>query len=51
MNRDGEIIVIEDDPEDQELFGEILQSLKIKNKVLFFSDGEKALAHLQQPNI
>jgi len=51
MNRDGEIIVIEDDIEDQELFGEILQSLKINNKVLFFGDGEKALAYLQRPNI
>jgi CheY-like chemotaxis protein len=51
MNRDGEIIVIEDDKEDQELFGEILGSLKISNKVLFFGNGEEALTYLQQPNI
>lgn len=50
MNRDGDIIVIEDDKEDQELFDEIFQSLKISNKVIFFADGEKALEYLQQPN-
>lgn len=51
MNRNGEIIVIEDDKEDQELFGEILESLKISNKVLFFCNGEEALEYLQQPDI
>jgi|SRR6476620_7248418 len=51
MNRNGEILVIEDDKEDQELFDEIFQSLKLSNKILFFGDGEKALEYLQQPHI
>ncbi|HUQ66572.1 MAG TPA: response regulator [Flavitalea sp.] len=51
MNRNGEIIVIEDDKEDQELFAEILQSLKIINKVLFFDNGQDALEYLEKPNI
>jgi CheY-like chemotaxis protein len=51
MNRNGEIIVIEDDKEDQELFDEIFQSLEICNKVIFFDNGEDALQYLQQPNI
>ena len=51
MNRDGEIIVIEDDMDDQELFGEIFKSLQISNKVLFFNNGEDALQYLQQPDI
>jgi CheY-like chemotaxis protein len=50
MNRDGEIIVIEDDKDDQRFFDEIFQSLKISNKVLFFDNGEDALEYLQQPN-
>ena len=51
MNRDGEIIVIEDDKEDQDLFAEIFSALNIANQVLFFSDGERALEYLQQPDI
>lgn len=51
MNRNGEIIIIEDDKDDQELFSDIFQSLNYSNKVLFFNDGEEALEYLQQPNI
>ena len=50
MNRNGEIIIIEDDKDDQELFSDIFQSLNYSNKVLFFSDGEEALQYLQQPD-
>src|SRR5688572_30681334 len=51
MNKNGEIIVIEDDKDDQVLFAEILEKIKISNKVLFFNNGEDALEYLQQPNI
>ncbi len=51
MNRNGEIIVIEDDKEDQELFDEIFKSLNISNKIIFFDNGEDALKYLQQPDI
>ena len=51
MNKNGEIIVIEDDKDDQELFAEIFDKIKISNKILFFSNGEDALEYLQQPEI
>jgi CheY-like chemotaxis protein len=51
MNRNGEIIVIEDDKEDQELFAEIFQDLKISNNILFFDNGQDALDYLQGPGI
>ena len=51
MNRNGEIIVIEDDKDDQELFDEILKSLNLSNKIIFFDNGEDALKYLQQPDI
>lgn len=51
MNKNGEIIVIEDDIDDQEMFAEIFNSLKICNKIIFFGNGEEALRFLEQPNI
>ncbi len=51
MNKDGEIIIIEDDKEDQELFAEIFKGLAVDNQVLFFDNGEEALKYLQQPDI
>jgi len=47
MNRNGEIIIIEDDIDDQELFAEVFKNLNFPNKVLFYSDAEIALAHLE----
>jgi CheY-like chemotaxis protein len=51
MNKKGEIIVIEDDMDDQQMFAEIFESLHVSNKILYFGDGEEALTYLQQPNI
>lgn len=51
MNKSGEIIVIEDDLDDQEMFAEIFSKLQVANKILFFSNGEDALTYLQQPHI
>src|SRR6476619_2617243 len=51
MNKNGEIIVIEDDVDDQEMFTDIFQKIKINNKVLFFGNGEEALEYLQRPGI
>ncbi|MGZ8522890.1 MAG: response regulator [Chitinophagaceae bacterium] len=48
MNKTGPIIIIEDDLDDQEILEGIFQKLKYKNKIVFFSDGEKALAYLNQ---
>lgn len=51
MNKNGEIIIIEDDVDDQEMFADIFQNINISNKVLFFSNGEDALEYLQRPGI
>ncbi len=46
MNKNGAIIIIEDDTDDQEMFSEVLQELNYKNELLFFNDGQEALAYL-----
>ena len=46
MNKNGSIVVIEDDLEDQEILVEIFQKLDYKNEIIFFSDGEDALKYL-----
>ena len=46
MNKDGPIIVIEDDADDQEIMVEIFQKLGYKNKIIYFSDGNEALEYL-----
>lgn len=51
MNHTGPIIIIEDDLDDQEILGEVLKELEYKNKVIFFSDGEKALTYLTSTDI
>src|SRR4051812_44625067 len=51
MNKGGPIIMIEDDVEDQEILAEVFKELNYKNKILFFSDGEKALHYLTTTEI
>lgn len=46
MNKNGPIIIIEDDQDDQELMAEVFAELEYKNEILFFGDGELALDHL-----
>jgi len=46
LNKQGPIIVIEDDNDDQEILTEVFYDLNYKNKILFFSDGEEALNHI-----
>lgn len=46
MYKNGPIIIIEDDHEDQEIFSEVLNELNFPNEIMFFSDGEKALDYL-----
>lgn len=43
----GTIIVIEDDLDDQLLMKNAFSSLGYLNKIVFFSDGFKALEHIQ----
>ncbi|MEO8417071.1 MAG: response regulator [Ginsengibacter sp.] len=46
MNKNGPIVVIEDDPDDQEIMTEIFKSLNYKNEIIFFFDGTLALEYL-----
>lgn len=47
----GPIVVIEDDLDDQELLEETFKNLKYPNRVIFFTDGEEALAYIQKTDI
>jgi CheY-like chemotaxis protein len=51
MNHKGPIIIIEDDEDDQEILQEIFTRLDCQNKILFFSDGFKAINYFDEHNI
>ncbi|RYY85062.1 MAG: response regulator [Chitinophagaceae bacterium] len=46
MKNTSPIVVIEDDRDDQELLTEVFEELGYPNKIIFFNDGEEALAYL-----
>ena len=50
MNKNGPVIIIEDDLDDQEILKEIFQKLAYPNEVMFFTDGQDALNYLNQPS-
>lgn len=45
------IIVIEDDQDDQDLIQEVFNALEYPNKIMFFGDGEEALAFLNRTDV
>jgi CheY-like chemotaxis protein len=49
MNKTGPIIIIEDDQDDQDILKDVFKKLAYENEVLFFADGEEALAYLNKP--
>jgi CheY-like chemotaxis protein len=51
MNKNGPVIIIEDDIDDQEVLTEIFQKLGYSNKVIFFTDGMSALDYLNRPGV
>jgi CheY-like chemotaxis protein len=51
MKTRGPIVVIEDDLDDQELLEETFKVLNYPNKVIFFTDGYKALEYIQKTDI
>ena len=51
MNKNGLIIVIEDDHDDQFLLSEVFKRLGYLNKVFYFFDGQQALDHLQSTDV
>jgi CheY-like chemotaxis protein len=46
MNKDGAIVIVEDDLDDQELFKDVFTDLDYSNEIIFFNDGQEALAYL-----
>ena len=48
MNKNGAIIIVEDDKDDQELFNEVFAELNYKNEIIFFNDGQEALTYLTE---
>ena len=46
MNKNGPVIIIEDDIDDELFLTEIFAKLNYQNEVLFFHDGELALEHI-----
>src|SRR4028118_745252 len=51
MNKNGPVIIIEDDEDDQLFLQEVFHKLNYPNEVLFFSDGQKALNYIHESNI
>ncbi len=51
MNKNGPIIIIEDDPDDQFFLSRIFKKLNYKNEILFFFDGEKAIQYLDKGDV
>ena len=51
MNKNGPVIVIEDDEDDQLILTEIFNKLNYKNEVIFFADGETALEFLNRVEV
>ncbi len=48
MNRNGPVIIIEDDEDDQDFLTEVFRRLDYPNKIIFFSDGQEALDFLNK---
>ena len=42
----GPIVIVEDDKDDQDIYGEAIRSLGIKNEILFFDNGKEVLEYL-----
>ncbi len=49
MNKNGPVIIIEDDIDDQVFLKMVFKKLDYPNEVLFFVDGEEALEYLNKP--
>ena len=46
MNKDGPIILIEDDLDDQGILSDVFKELNYENEIIFFSDSQEALDFL-----
>lgn len=48
MNKNGPVIVIEDDADDRDFLQEVFKNLNYPNEVIYFEDGEAALEFLNK---
>jgi CheY-like chemotaxis protein len=48
VNKNGPIIIIEDDEDDQDFLTEIFNKLNYQNRILFFFDGQEALDYIRE---
>jgi CheY-like chemotaxis protein len=51
MNKNGPVIIIEDDADDQFLLDEVFKKLNYVNEIIYFSDPEEALTFLNRTDI
>ncbi len=51
MNKKGPIIIIEDDLDDQEILTSVFDRLGFENKIIFFTEGDEALAFLNNSDM
>lgn len=51
MTKSGPIIIVEDDPDDQEILTEIFQKWDYKNQIIFFTNGEDAFTYISKPDV
>jgi DNA-binding NtrC family response regulator len=51
MNKQGPILIIEDDEDDRVILTMVFKELNYPNEIIFFPDGEKALLYLQDDTI
>jgi CheY-like chemotaxis protein len=51
MNKNGPIVIIEDDSDDQEVLVDIFKNLNYKKDIIYFSDGEEALRYLIKTDV
>ena len=51
MNKNGPVIVIEDDLDDQEFIKEVFTRLNYSNEIIYFFDGQEALDFLNKAEV
>jgi len=47
----GPIIIVEDDQDDQDVLEETFKTLNYPNQIIFFNDGLKALAYIEENDV
>ena len=50
-DKNGSVVIIEDDIDDQKFLKSVFKKLDYSNEILFFVNGEEALAYLKLPEV